>query len=350
MIYILIPTFRRYDLTLQCIKSIYSQSYKKFHIIIIDDQSDDPRYNNLKAFESLTLLKTSGDKYWGGTMNVGLDFVQRFITNLDYVLMLNNDTVLPKNYLLKLSILMEQGKKKIIGSVTMAEKSDVIQSTAPIAIKYGAVDLLSKITLQKFNSKKYHIADYLSGRGTIYPAIAIKLIKIIPSYLPHYYGDYIFSHKLRKLGYELQIYPSIYIRNTETFSNQENKSIYWSKKSIDYIPAKIYFILSTENTKEILLYILIHIKSSFPDLRLFLVTKYPKIANMYVQMKNNWSTGKWKHVLFCAVRLFLVTKYPKIANMYVQMKNNWSSVKLTTLSKKFPRTFRLYKRVRDVLA
>jgi hypothetical protein len=45
---VIIPTYNRYDLLLKCIESVKSQTYKDLEIIVINDCSDDNRYDNLK--------------------------------------------------------------------------------------------------------------------------------------------------------------------------------------------------------------------------------------------------------------------------------------------------------------
>jgi glycosyltransferase involved in cell wall biosynthesis len=56
MISVIIPTYNRYDLLLKCIESVKSQTYKDLEIIVINDCSDDNRYDNLKNRDDIVYL------------------------------------------------------------------------------------------------------------------------------------------------------------------------------------------------------------------------------------------------------------------------------------------------------
>jgi glycosyltransferase involved in cell wall biosynthesis len=49
MVSVIITTYNRYDLLLNAIKSVQEQTYKNFELIVVDDCSTDPRYNDLKG-------------------------------------------------------------------------------------------------------------------------------------------------------------------------------------------------------------------------------------------------------------------------------------------------------------
>lgn len=49
LVSVIIPTYNRYDLLLQAIKSVADQTYRYIELIIIDDQSTDDKYNSLSV-------------------------------------------------------------------------------------------------------------------------------------------------------------------------------------------------------------------------------------------------------------------------------------------------------------
>jgi glycosyltransferase involved in cell wall biosynthesis len=57
MISVIIPTYNRYDLLLRAIESVRNQTFKDFEIIIIDDCSEDDRYENLKSINDVRYFK-----------------------------------------------------------------------------------------------------------------------------------------------------------------------------------------------------------------------------------------------------------------------------------------------------
>ncbi|MGG4675701.1 hypothetical protein ACLPIF_21000, partial [Providencia sp. Me1] len=75
-IYIIIPVFKRVELTNQFVNSIRSIN-NNIKILIIDDSLGLENYNFFKELDdpSLILLKTQGDEWWCKTVNVGIDWL-----------------------------------------------------------------------------------------------------------------------------------------------------------------------------------------------------------------------------------------------------------------------------------
>jgi glycosyltransferase involved in cell wall biosynthesis len=69
MVSVIIPTYNRFDLLLKSIDSIINQTYKNFEIIIVDDCSDDKRYE--------TLLDNKNVRYFRLKERSGLPAVTR---------------------------------------------------------------------------------------------------------------------------------------------------------------------------------------------------------------------------------------------------------------------------------
>lgn len=93
--------------TLECLTSLKGIDYSNFEIIVVDNASTDGSQESFKsAFPEVTLVENLQNLGFTGGFNVG---IQKAIErNSHYVLCLNNDTVVDRNFLKELVIVGEQ--------------------------------------------------------------------------------------------------------------------------------------------------------------------------------------------------------------------------------------------------
>ncbi len=80
------------------IKSVLSQTYKNYELIVVDDGSTDGTIDEISKFESqIKFIKHEENKFLGGTRNTGIEASKgKYIIFLDGDDYLNNDNVLQK--------------------------------------------------------------------------------------------------------------------------------------------------------------------------------------------------------------------------------------------------------------
>lgn len=95
---IVILNWNNYEDTIECIESLEEISYRNFEIIIVDNGSTNDSEKILrKKFGSYEFIQTGKNLGFTGGNNVG---IRTAINNgADYVLLLNNDTVVEKDFL-----------------------------------------------------------------------------------------------------------------------------------------------------------------------------------------------------------------------------------------------------------
>jgi len=94
LLHIICPVFNRLDKTKKFINSILTQDYKSFVLYIIDDGSTDgtSQYlSNLNLTSNIVVLRGNGDLFWGGAINLGVEFVKNRIKKGDLLAFANND-------------------------------------------------------------------------------------------------------------------------------------------------------------------------------------------------------------------------------------------------------------------
>lgn len=119
---IIIPIFNAYEDTEKCIESVLEHTTLKFHLILIDDHSTDPRIRFLlekyKKFPNVEIIFNETNK--GFTKNVNIGICQ---TEND-VILLNSDTIVTPRWLQKIIIAAYSDEK--IGTLTpISNASDI---------------------------------------------------------------------------------------------------------------------------------------------------------------------------------------------------------------------------------
>ena len=114
---IIIPTFNKLDNVLDLLKSINIQNIKNTEIIIVDDGSKPKLKKKLTKFKiKYKFIKNSGP---ATARNLGAK-----ISSGKFLLFVDSDLILPKNFLYKLKNFLKKGKVKV-GSITYGIKSNV---------------------------------------------------------------------------------------------------------------------------------------------------------------------------------------------------------------------------------
>lgn len=97
MIDIVIPNYNGNKYLKECLDSLYCQTYTEFRIIIIDNNSTDSDYKWLSEYENLIFKQLDNNYGFDRAVNEGIQ-----LSNSEFVVLLNNDTVADKEWLYNL--------------------------------------------------------------------------------------------------------------------------------------------------------------------------------------------------------------------------------------------------------
>ncbi len=256
-IYIVMTTFNRINYCIECIKSIYNQSYKDYEIILVDDNSSDGTFNKIsKIFPEVILLKGTGDLWWAGATNMACDYALK--KEAQIVLTLNDDLILDKDYL---KVMFEAYKKEpnsLIGSLSISyEKTPKLLFAGVISHSYWTARTEKRGDYFKpysFNNKGLLPTVFLPGRGTLIPKKVFKAIGLFDYHnFPQYYADHDFSIRAQRNGFDLYVNQDaiIYSRfeNTGIGNLPQGETLFrfiksfFTFKSPNYLPILFKFSL-----------------------------------------------------------------------------------------------------------
>jgi predicted SAM-dependent methyltransferase len=247
-LYILLPVHNRCEITKIFIDCLDVQTYRNFHLVLIDDGSTDGTEQMVREkIDNLTVLKGNGRWWWAGSLQQGYEWLQdRKINDFDTVLIINDDVVIGNNFLEKGRSLINTNKQSILlAQFRFSADSQPIETGVDADLKH----------LSFANASSPEKINCLSTRGIFLKWSDFLIIGgFHPRLLPHYWSDFEFTIRANRKGYkcltspELSLMPKLgetgrAVLDYSSFSRL--LSSLFSVKTIENPIYKISFILLT---------------------------------------------------------------------------------------------------------
>jgi GT2 family glycosyltransferase len=106
---IVILNWNGYEDTSECIISLQKITYDNYQIVVVDNGSDDEEFNKLKNnFPLIQVLRSDDNLGFTGGNNLGIKYSLE--EKADYILLLNNDTIVEPNFIQPLLNVFEEDK------------------------------------------------------------------------------------------------------------------------------------------------------------------------------------------------------------------------------------------------
>jgi GT2 family glycosyltransferase len=196
MIYIILPVHNRKNTTEKFIKSLSSQTFKDFRLILVDDGSTDSTADMvLSYFPKTFVIKGNGNLWWAGALQKGYEWLLQNANDNDLCLIINDDTIFDEGFL-------KQGIEILNGSDRTLLLSQCYSQQTGLLLDNGVHVDWKKLSFEQAKSKEE--INCLSTRGLF---IRISDFKAIGGFysraLPHYLSDYEFTIRAFRKGYKL---------------------------------------------------------------------------------------------------------------------------------------------------
>ena len=108
---IVIPNYKGRDYLFSCLDSLKEQTFKDMHVIVVDDGSNDDELENALSSYDIELVLKEKNEGFSATVNAGINLSM----DSEYVILLNNDTVVEKDYVEKMVEAMD-GRNEIFSA------------------------------------------------------------------------------------------------------------------------------------------------------------------------------------------------------------------------------------------
>jgi len=205
---IIILTHNSFRYTMECIKSILAYTKNKYELIIVDNASTDGTVQYLKSLENATLIINNSNRGFSGGCNQGFREA-----NGEYIVLLNNDTIVTEGWLSNLIKWLESDEN--IGIVG-PRSNFVLPQQAVTKTPYKSMKEMQEFAAQwaEINSDKGFAVDYLSGFCMVFRKDLIKQIGGFDErFYPGYFEDTDFSIRTSIFGKKLWVANDVYIHH-----------------------------------------------------------------------------------------------------------------------------------------
>lgn len=236
-VYVVIPTFNRKVKLVACVKCFIKQSYKNIEVVVINDGSSDGSIEKISKIKDnrIRQIVGNGNWWWTGSMKKGLDLILAEASDADYVLSMNDDCMIKRDYVKNLVNTKCRGEC-VVGSVSVEENKSKIVLDSGVVIDWdkGRVRGISNTVGMKLGElQKRDIIknlDVLQGRGTLFK---VKYFRKYGNYrdkvFPQYLADYDLISQLKKKGLKIVVNTKAVVMIDRSTTGIHMK---WTKKGV----------------------------------------------------------------------------------------------------------------------
>ncbi len=189
-----------------------------------------------EEFPDVILLKGDGNLWWTGATNLGVKYALAQTDQDDYILTLNDDTMVRSDYLQSLFDAALNHPNSLIGSISVSNEDESTVIDAGVRINWLTAKYTNLAGGRRYKdilheSSSIQKVVVLPGRGTLIPIEVFQKIGLYNfKHLPHYGADYEFSRRANMNGYKLLIhYEAVVVSDVKMtgLNNRVNK-LGWS--------------------------------------------------------------------------------------------------------------------------
>lgn len=244
--------------TIDCLKSLTNISYGNYNIVIVDNLSTDDSIIEIEAYLSsngsdytmasssdealkneelhakLTVLKTDHNGGYGYGNNVGIKFA--LAHGADYVLIINNDTVVEPDFLNPMVMLCEEdGNIGIVsGKIYFYDKPDVIWFNGGKYYPYTAKVVHVNFNEKETGQKPPEDITFISGCLWLIPGKIIDRVGLINEEYFMYVEDLEFCCRVLRESFSLRVCEESIIYHKvggSSGGHLSEFSIYWTSRN-----------------------------------------------------------------------------------------------------------------------
>lgn len=207
LVYIIILNWNRADDTLTCIESLFQMNYSNKKIVVVDNGSTDDSLTKLEVHpEQINIIANKKNLGFSGGNNRGIEFA--LASEADYVMLLNNDTIVAPDLLDHLVAAAEEDLELgVVGpSIYYLDNPDKLWFSGmnfPFRIYF-----IGRHLLVRNSRKKREIVEFISGCGMLIKANVLKTVGLLDETYFMYYEDLDFCLRVKAAGFKLAYIPA----------------------------------------------------------------------------------------------------------------------------------------------
>ena len=224
---IIIINWNGYHLTQACLTSLRKVSYRNFEVILVDNGSEDKSGTKLKSeFPEIELIQSKTNLGFTGGNNLGMEHA--LYKQFDYILLLNNDTIVESDFLEPLVGFLENNSNyaAVQPKIMFEKERNKIWNAGGGYFKL--LETTWSIGIGKEDIGQYQIAKdtaWITGCTILVRPKVIREIGMLDERFFAYYEDVDWSLRMKKFGYRLRYLPQSKLYHVAgASSNKTNKT------------------------------------------------------------------------------------------------------------------------------
>lgn len=209
---IVIPNWNGEDFLADCLDALLKQS-QKCSIVVVENGSVDSSDEILASYgNKITVLKQPKNLGFDGGVNVGIRFAQKHKS--DYIALLNNDAIVPPNWLKSLvGVLNADDSVGIVTSKILHFDENRLDSTGDFYTIYGLPFPRGRNEIDKGQYDNSIEIFGASGGASLYRAKMFEEIGIFDEDFFAYYEDVEISFRAQLRGWKVRYQPKAEVRH-----------------------------------------------------------------------------------------------------------------------------------------
>lgn len=222
-IFIVILNYNGKDVIKNCLTSVFKNDYPNFEVVVVDNNSSDGSFETAKTgFSKATFIKNGENLGYSAGNNVGIRFALERMA--DYVLLLNNDTEVEKDFLTKLADVAEKNEKNGIVSPVIFNGH-----TRQVWFSGGEISWLTMkaVHTQKTLDKNYYETGFATGCAMLVRTAVFKEVGLLDEDYFLYWEDADFSWRAKKAGFKIIVVAGSWVYHFEKSKAKLKQKTYW---------------------------------------------------------------------------------------------------------------------------
>jgi hypothetical protein len=260
---IIILNWNGWEDTIECLKSLYKINYQNYHVILVDNGSEDESIEKIKNYclnkaqlefkshigifeydekdfnvtnpvkesenKELTLLKNTQNYGYAKGNNIGIRFAFR-VFGPDYILLLNNDTTVDRNFLKELVNAANNLERLGICApkILNADNPQIIDSTGHIFSWGSIIDRgYGKVDKNQYDHNTRVVGA--KGAAALYKREMLEEIGLFKEDYITYYEDAELSWRANRNSWEARYVPKsvVFHKGESSIKKDNSKTVYF---------------------------------------------------------------------------------------------------------------------------
>lgn len=240
MVAIILVNYNGYEDTKECIESIIKSQETDYKIIVVDNCSTDDskcRLMELQNNYDFQLLIANSNNGFSAGNNIGINYALK--ENFDYILLLNNDTIVSQNFLTKLleGFNFSENCGATIGKIYFHSEPDKIWYAGGSISKKTARTEHFKYGMTDDGNGNIEKVSFATGCFICLKKSVIESIGLLDEHFFLYEEDAEYSVRIQSNGYDIVYVPDsvIYHKVSASTGQGSPMSQYYSVRNKYYL-------------------------------------------------------------------------------------------------------------------